>query len=90
MGGHAVPCHVCAGYVEVSHNYDNLEVFQLVRLFFDGSDKKAVAWMEAKNPLTGGVPPIWMVKLGRGRKLLRLVKEALRENEAPKDLRRSK
>jgi hypothetical protein len=68
----------------MSADYEGLEVFQLVRVFFDGDDAKATAWMEERNPLTGGVPPIWMVKLGRGRKLLRLVKEALRENEPPK------
>jgi hypothetical protein len=68
----------------VTYDYEGLEVFQLVRCFFDGNQEKAVLWMEEKNPLTGGVPPIWMVKLGRGRKLLRLVKEALRENEAPR------
>lgn len=68
----------------MTYDYEGLEVFQLVRCFFDGNQEKAVLWMEEKNPLTGGVPPIWMVKLGRGRKLLRLVKEALRENEAPR------
>ena len=68
----------------MTDDYDHLEVFQLVRYFFDGNHKKAVLWMKTKNPLLGGAAPIWMVKCGRGEKLLKFVKEALRDNEQPK------
>jgi uncharacterized protein (DUF2384 family) len=63
--------------------YEGMEVYKLVRLFFDGNEKKARAWMEAPNPLLGGIPPVYMVKMGRGAKLLRWVKQSIRDNEPP-------
>jgi len=39
------------------------------------------AWMTTKNPMLGGVTPLWMMEHGRGDKLAKFIRAALKENK---------
>jgi hypothetical protein len=58
----------------------------MVREFFDGDHEKALLWMDIPNPLLGNVAPGDMIRMGRGKKLLKFIKETIEEN-VPPDLR---
>lgn len=47
---------------------------------FLGSDERFEAWMLSENPMLGMVAPIDMLFLGRGEKLLKLVKQLIDDN----------
>jgi hypothetical protein len=49
--------------------------------FFDGDDRKIWAWMVTPNPITGGYSPSYMLLVGRGEKLYKLIDNLLKENE---------
>ena len=55
----------------------NQEIFDLMKAYFHGDTFKTFAWMKANNPALGGVSPLWMMKVGRSKKLLKFVKTAL-------------
>lgn len=66
--------------------FDMLQkVFTLVCDHFNDVDK-AKDWMQTLNPLFGGICPYQMVRIGRTKKLLSIVKYQISENEAPKCL----
>ncbi len=55
------------------------EVLRLVGSFFQGRPDKAKLWMSTKNPLFGNISPDSMLAMGRGQKLLQIVKYQLDE-----------
>jgi hypothetical protein len=52
----------------------------LVGQFFDDFDK-VVIWFHVANPLLGGVTPRDMILLGRSKRLLKFIQNALDENK---------
>jgi uncharacterized protein (DUF2384 family) len=55
-------------------------ILKLLVEFF-GSTKKAELWLEARNPLLGGVTPKYLISIGRSDKLLKFVRQCLEENK---------
>lgn len=43
-------------------------------------EEKATLWMEAHNPLLGGIRPREMIQIGRGHKLLEFIHGCMKEN----------
>ena len=60
-----------------------VEAIALLTAFFDGDELKARRWMEARNPLLGYMRPASLMALGRGNKVVKLIKTQLAENAAP-------
>lgn len=56
------------------------EIVALVGSFFYPNAKKCITWMATSNPMLGGVSPEEMVRLGREKKLLEIVKDAIENN----------
>lgn len=52
------------------------KIHPLVNKHFE-DDYKTNFWFVTKNPLLGGVKPIDMLKLGRGKKLLEFIETSL-------------
>ncbi len=52
-----------------------------VGAFFSGDADKTYTWMVMPNPLLGEVSPKWMIKNGRGEKLLKFIDNAIDENK---------
>lgn len=76
-------CHDCLVLFGADEENREGEALRLVTGFFEGDRMKALAWMDARNPLLGGVSPREMCRAGRADKLLRFVKQALAENDGP-------
>ena len=55
----------------------------MVAQFFR-DERKTVLWFKTPNPLLGDVTPRDMIRIGRARKLLKFISNALSENEAPR------
>lgn len=60
-----------------------IQVYALVLGFFKGNRPKADYWMTARNPLLGYISPEFMLKAGRGERLLQFVEHQLSENVGP-------
>jgi len=39
-----------------------------------------IEWFTTPNPLLGGVSPIWMIKTGRGKRLLQFIENLIDDN----------
>lgn len=55
----------------------------LVAEYFVKEPEKVQLWFDAPNPLVGNVAPQWLIDVGRASVLLKVVQEALAENEPP-------
>ena len=80
--------------VEVLERMENIaNVCNLVFEFFQ-DDVKTKLWLQTPNPLLGNTSPKDMIRVGRYKKLLQFVTDALREGavtyvEAPKEKARA-
>jgi hypothetical protein len=67
-------------------NDENVSWFELecvlndVRSFFNDDKDKFELWMKTDNPMLGDVSPVFMIKLGKKRKLMNFIKDSLSEN----------
>jgi uncharacterized protein (DUF2384 family) len=52
----------------------------LVAQFF-GDEKKTILWFKTPNPLLGDIAPRDMIRIGRFKKLLKFIQNALSQNE---------
>ena len=59
--------------------------YWLVYGFFN-DEKKTKAWFACKNPLFGGFSPNQMFKIGRGKKLFKIIEDQLKKNKPPDEL----
>jgi hypothetical protein len=59
------------------------DAYDMVVAFFHGDDEKATIWMEARNPLLGGMTPTEMVRIGQGEKLLEFIRGATAASQPP-------
>ena len=50
---------------------------------FFGSTSTTDLWMRSENPLLGGLRPVEMIRLGRGDRLIKFIKNSLEENKRP-------
>lgn len=57
------------------------EVFSLILDFFHGAGDSAEHWMSTPNPLLGCSTPDDYIALGKGKRLLRWMRESLAENK---------
>ncbi|HXY79145.1 MAG TPA: hypothetical protein VEI08_00765 [Candidatus Bathyarchaeia archaeon] len=48
-------------------------------------ERKTILWFKTPNPLLGNITPRDMIRIGRFKKLLRFIQNALDENERPRD-----
>jgi uncharacterized protein (DUF2384 family) len=55
-------------------------LMNLVAQFFKGNEEKTLLWFSISNPMLGGVIPRDMIRLGRGKKLIKIVVNALTGN----------
>jgi len=55
-------------------------LLNLVAEHFDGDPRKTVQWFTTLNPMLGDISPRDMIRLGRFKKLLKFVLNALEEN----------
>ena len=53
----------------------------LVYKFFGGDFNKAYTWWTASNPLLGYISPYEMIALGREKKLLKWIKQQIKDNK---------
>ena len=85
-----------AGVAKVSVRYDekmpkqvkdHLEqianVCNLVANFFNGDAMKTALWFKTPNPQLGGVTPRDMIRIGRYKKLMQFIVDAVERNRAP-------
>lgn len=56
------------------------ECERLVKEYFGGNVNKTLIWFKIKNPMLGGMAPLDMIKMGRAKKLLEMIKTARMEN----------
>lgn len=47
--------------------------------YFNNDTERVELWMRTENPYLGEQTPIFMVQIGRGKKLLKMMKSALEE-----------
>ena len=52
-------------------------VLELVAGYFKGDVEKTLLWFKVPNPLLGDMPPREMIRIGRARKLARIISDAL-------------
>lgn len=60
-------------------------LLNLVAGYFDGDGEKTVQWLITPNPLLGDISPRDMIRLGRYKKLIKFVLNALTENTSQKN-----
>lgn len=60
-----------------------IEIVLNVHCFFNDIDK-TYAWLKTKNPLLGDLSPLDLIKLGKGRKILKFVINCIDENKEMK------
>lgn len=53
------------------------ECYDLIKEYFKGNSRKAIAWFHEINPSLGGIRPIEMINNGRSAKLLMFIKSRL-------------
>jgi|GEM_PF-2935064 len=54
--------------------------FKLILDYFNQDKDKAISWYLTPNPGLGNISPYEMIKIGRGRKLIKFIESALAEN----------
>jgi hypothetical protein len=65
----------------MENEYDQMdEVVSLVQEHMGWSLDKALLWLDTPNPIFGNVPPMQMIQIGRGEKVLKFVRNAINEN----------
>ena len=64
----------------MSKDKDIEECYILVAKFFGGSPEKAQIWFNTSNPLLGDIEPLKLIMLGREKKLLQFIRNAMIEN----------
>ena len=57
------------------------EIERLLMEFFRNDAEKVRVWMESPNPMLGWLVPNKMLEVGRGEKLLKIVRQSLAEND---------
>jgi len=57
--------------------YEWATALELVAGFFDGNADKTVIWFKSPNPLLGDLPPMYLIRIGRAGKLIRIIRDAL-------------
>jgi hypothetical protein len=62
-------------------------VCSLVAEYFEGDKKKTALWFKTPNPMLGDVTPRDMIRLGRYKKLIKFVTEALNKHDHKEDAR---
>lgn len=67
------------GILALSEEYDTLRNLVMDHMKWD--IKKADQWMALKNPLLGGISPLWMIVRGRGHKVKSFILAAIDENK---------
>lgn len=60
---------------------DILHAKSLVRKYFKYNQAKTTLWFTTKNPLLGGVSPLFMIYTGRIKKLLAFIENQLEGNK---------
>jgi len=55
------------------------EITKYLLEYFKQDKQKVHAWLMTKNPLLGNVAPIEMIMLGREKKLLEFIKDAIEQ-----------
>jgi len=58
-----------------------LEAYELVYNFFNDKEK-ANLWLSTPNPMLGNIIPQTLIQIGKGEKLLKIIKELLDENKS--------
>lgn len=56
------------------------QCFNFILEFFNYDKDKAISWYMKKNPLLGDISPFEMIKIGKGRKLMKFITSQLSEN----------
>lgn len=65
----------------LTQSQDYQIVFKKILKFFKGHRAKATDWMLCENVNLGGLSPVQMLEVGRGKKLLKWVVSAINENQ---------
>lgn len=55
--------------------------FDKIRTYFNGDTAKAWLWFKTPNPMLGFVSPLDMIKVGREKKVMNFIDNALNENK---------
>lgn len=58
------------------------ECYQLIREYFCDNDEKIAAWWKTDNPMLGDTAPRIFIRVGRCRKLLKIIIGMLEESRA--------
>lgn len=59
---------------------DDIEIIYLVYRFFKGDTGKTYLWLNTPNPILGAIIPMRMMKSGRSKRLLQMIKDLLKGN----------
>ena len=52
-------------------------ICEIVANYFRGDEKKTALWFQIPNPILGNIPPRDMIRVGRYRKLIKIVSETI-------------
>lgn len=64
-------------------NEQFIEIISKILAFFDGDIKKSRLWLITSNPMFGHIPPLKLIVMGRGDKVLQFILKAEYENQPP-------
>jgi hypothetical protein len=56
-----------------------IKIIIAVYSFFEDAEKTQL-WLRVGNPMFGGVAPLKLMNMGRGKKVLKVIEESLAEN----------